>query len=82
MSGFDMLWAMRPGNIFRTNYEEVDVINIIHTDMLELVVPPRSLVMSLGDGAFVLMETDEIFVVDNLDALILAMQSEELFRCC
>ena len=69
------VWAFEPGHIARTAEDPVVVVN---EDNDNVHIPGRSLVMTGGGGVFVLMETGQIFCVDELDASIIEMDAELL----
>ncbi len=67
-------WSFKPGVIFRMTADEV----VVDEDNMTRVLREGTLLMTLGWGSFVIMETGDIFRVDELDARIMELDAELL----
>lgn len=72
--------AIHPGHIFVVDEEGNHVTDLNTMESVE--IPPRAHVLSMGGAGdryeFCLMETQFVFVVDAMDALILETFAEEI----
>lgn len=67
-------WSFKPGVIFRMTSDEV----VVDEDNMTRVLREGTLLMTLGWGSFVVMETGDVFRVDELDARIMELDAELL----
>ncbi len=69
-------WTLDPGHVFRVGLYAVTVVDVETNEALTFAA--GTLMLTLGVGAFLCMNTGQVFHVDELDACILEYDAEEL----